>query len=745
MTTTQNTKQTYALKKLRTGKLVLALVGAFTVGAAATMTSADAAEWTARTADQIKQDIGDFSKPYTIQWGDTLSAIQEATGVDYHKLAEANGIKDVNVIYAGNALYNKDGYTAVANAQTGEVKVYQAQTPAPTANTQAAVSNAVANTVVKDVTESNDQKVQEIKQELQQAVQQEAVKPAEATKPVETVKPVQPAQPVQPTKPVETTKPVQPAKPVETTKPAETVKPAQPVETVKPVETNKPVENVKPAQPAQPVKPAETVKPAQPAQPAQPAVSAKGEALVQPELPEAVVSEKGQPEVQPALPEAVVSEKGEALVQPELPEKHIEEEQPSQPAKPAETVKPVQPAVSEKGEALVQDAKPEALVETEVVNNVIAFTETTQDDPELLEGKTRREEGVNGNEQVIFEIIKENGVVKSRTEISRKVTTAAKNAIVYRGTKKAAPVVTTKVVTETVEKDVANKVIEDDSLATGKTVVESKGTKTRVEQDYEVTYTNGVETSKVAKGEPREIAGTPGVVRKGTGHLLKYNNETTHVKPADGYTWEALNKVSDAEKSKMTDDVDNLRDIQLEDKNAEEDTKIATNLLNLTTLNNEFLKLINTERAAQGKKPLVVDENLVRLAKIRSDEQAGVGSLRTNGKKHTRPDGTRFNTVFNTLKDADMRYGTRGENALEDSSMTGSAVAMLNATELAKGMFEQWKSSPGHYRNMMSENYTSFGLSSSYAPHSTTTPEYYTGKTMVGITVFANDYDLPVR
>ena len=193
----------------------------------------------------------------------------------------------------------------------------------------------------------------------------------------------------------------------------------------------------------------------------------------------------------------------------------------------------------------------------------------------------------------------------------------------------------------------------------------------------------------------------------------------------------------------MTDDVDNLRDIQLEDKNAEEDTKIANKLLNLTTLNNEFLKLINTERAAQGKKPLVADENLIRLAKIRSDEQAGVGSLRSNGKKHTRPDGTHFASVFNTLENANERYGTRGENALEDSSMTGSAVAMLNATELAKGMFEQWKASPGHYRNMISENYTSFGVSSSYAPYSTTTPEYYTGKTMIGITVFANDYDLP--
>ena len=676
MTTTQNTKQTYALKKLRTGKLVLALVGAFTVGAAATTTSADAAEWTARTADQIKQDIGDFSKPYTIQWGDTLSAIQEATGVDYHKLAEANGITDVNMIYTGNALYNKDGYTAVANVQTGEVKVYQSETPAPTSNTQAAVSNAISNTVVKDVTDSKDEKVQEIKQELQQTVQpnvkvnfiqQDAIKPAEATKPVETVKPV------------ETTKPVQPTKPVETTKPAETVKPAQPAQPAKPVETVKPVETTKPV---------ETVKPVQPV------VSAKGEALVQPELPEAVVSEKGEALVQPALPEAVV--------------------------------------------------------ETEVVNNVITFGETTQDDPELLEGKTRREEGVNGNEQVTFEIVKENGVVKSRTEISRKVTTAAKNAIVYRGTKKAAPaqtVVTTKVVMETIEKDVADKVIEDDSIVVGKTVVESKGTKTRIEQDYEVTYTNGVETKKVAKGEPREIAGTPGVVRKGIGHLLKYNHETTHRKPVDGYTWESLNKMPDEEKSKITNFTDEALDIQLDEANAVEDMKIANQLLNLKRLNEEFAKLVNAERATQGRKPLVADENLIKLAKVRSDEQAGIGSLRTNGKKHTRPDGHKFWTVFNEhlTSEQNDRYGTKGENALEDSSMVASAHAVLNATELARDMFMQWKSSPGHYRNMMSEQYTSFGLSASYTPHSTTTPEYYTGKSMIGITVFANDHDLRVQ
>ena len=165
MRTTRNqrhkvhTKQTYSLKKLRTGKLVLALVGSFAVGTATIATSVNATEWTARTAEEIKQDIGDFNKPYTIKWGDTLSAIQEATGIDYHKIAADNGIEDVNLIYAGNLLYNKNGYTAVANVQTGEVKVYQAQTPTPTANTQAAVSNAVAKTVVKDVTDSKDEKV----------------------------------------------------------------------------------------------------------------------------------------------------------------------------------------------------------------------------------------------------------------------------------------------------------------------------------------------------------------------------------------------------------------------------------------------------------------------------------------------------------------------------------------------------------------------------------------------------------
>ena len=444
---------------------------------------------------------------------------------------------------------------------------------------------------------------------------------------------------------------------------------------------------------------------------------------------------KGEPLVQPALEELVITDKGKSEVQPELPE---------------------------------------ATVETVVVNEEIPFKETTQDDPELYQGLTNRVPGAKGSEKVTYEVVKENGVEKSRREIKREVTTPAKDAIIYRGTKPpvtakgeplvqpaleeyvakekgdpevqpALPEATVETVTERVEKEIVEKIIEDDSIAQGKSVVESNGTKPRTEQDYTVVKVNNEVVSKEAKGESREIDGTPKVVRKGTGHLLKYNHETTHRKPAEGYTWESLNKMPDEEKSRITNFTDEALDIQLDEANAVEDMKIANQLLNLKKLNEEFAKLVNAERATQGRKPLVADENLIKLAKIRSDEQAGIGSLRTNGKKHTRPDGTHFNTVFNILENADMRYGTRGENTMEDSSMVASAHAVLNATELARDMFLDWKSSPGHYRNMMSNQYTSFGLSASYTAHSTTTPEYYTGKSMIGVTVFANDYNLRVQ
>ena len=63
---------------------------------------AEAAEWTPRSVEQIKADI--TGKEYTIVWGDTLSAISEATNITVERLAQWNNISNIDLIFAGNKL-----------------------------------------------------------------------------------------------------------------------------------------------------------------------------------------------------------------------------------------------------------------------------------------------------------------------------------------------------------------------------------------------------------------------------------------------------------------------------------------------------------------------------------------------------------------------------------------------------------------------------------------------------------------
>mgnify|MGYP000249084676 CR=1 FL=1 len=76
-------------------------------GFSATTASADEVEWTARTVEQVKQDVKTDDKgvqEYTIKWGDTLSVISEATGASLDTLVQVNEIQDANLIYPGTVL-----------------------------------------------------------------------------------------------------------------------------------------------------------------------------------------------------------------------------------------------------------------------------------------------------------------------------------------------------------------------------------------------------------------------------------------------------------------------------------------------------------------------------------------------------------------------------------------------------------------------------------------------------------------
>ena len=249
----------YKLRKLRTGKFVTAMAGVLLLGTLFTskvdasvagydtVSTPDKLSWKPRTVEEVKAEIGDLSKPYVIKWGDTLFAIQEASGIDMNKIASDNGIKDMDLIYTGNVLYAKDGYTAIGNAETGEVKVYQEQSKVPAANTCEDINEVDEKIVSQDVTNKEDEKVQEIKKDVQKELERsrdtvgtskEPTKSVEQTEaPTTTTTTTEARKPAE--KPVEVTTPVATTEaPTTTTTTTEAPKPAEkPVEVTTPVAT----------------------------------------------------------------------------------------------------------------------------------------------------------------------------------------------------------------------------------------------------------------------------------------------------------------------------------------------------------------------------------------------------------------------------------------------------------------------------------------------------------------------------
>ena len=142
-------------------------------GFSATTASANEVEWTARTVEQVKQDVKTDDKgvqEYTIKWGDTLSVISEATGASLDTLVQVNEIQDANLIYPGTVLrFSADqkevtvdngteqrSYRVQNNNEVKEVETTEATTQAAeTETTQAAQATEATQTTQAAAASSN--------------------------------------------------------------------------------------------------------------------------------------------------------------------------------------------------------------------------------------------------------------------------------------------------------------------------------------------------------------------------------------------------------------------------------------------------------------------------------------------------------------------------------------------------------------------------------------------------------------
>ena len=108
--------------------------------------------WTARSVEQIKNDLTkiDNKTSYTVQYGDTLSTIAEALGVDVTVLANLNKITNMDLIFPETVLT-----TTVNEAE--EVTEVEIQTPQADSSEEA--TTATADLTTNQVT-VDDQTVQ---------------------------------------------------------------------------------------------------------------------------------------------------------------------------------------------------------------------------------------------------------------------------------------------------------------------------------------------------------------------------------------------------------------------------------------------------------------------------------------------------------------------------------------------------------------------------------------------------------
>ncbi|WP_261010744.1 LysM peptidoglycan-binding domain-containing protein [Streptococcus mitis] len=134
-------------------------------------TQAEEVLWTARSVEQIQNDLTktDNKTSYTVQYGDTLSTIAEALGVDATVLANLNKITNMDLIFPETVLT-----TTVNEAE--EVTEVEIQTPQAASSEE--VTTATADLTTNQVT-VDDQTVQVA--DLSQPI-------AEAPKAVETTR-----------------------------------------------------------------------------------------------------------------------------------------------------------------------------------------------------------------------------------------------------------------------------------------------------------------------------------------------------------------------------------------------------------------------------------------------------------------------------------------------------------------------------------------------------------------------------
>ena len=384
----------------------------------------------------------------------------------------------------------------------------------------------------------------------------------------------------------------------------------------------------------------------------------EGQALTQPELPEAPVEAKGTQEegkegqalTQPTLPEAPIESKGtqeegkegQALTQPELPEAPVEAKGTQEEGKT--------------GQALVQDQLPEykvtegTLVETSTTD-LDYKTETTEDPTKYTDEETVVRNGEKGSQVTkttykTVEGVKTDQVLSTSTEVTKEPV----NQQVSRGTK---PIEGT-LVEESLEKIPFKEVVkEDDQLKKGLEVVAQEGKEGQKKITKTFNTIKGVKTEDAPK-VTEEIIEAPQdkILKRGTKTFEKPVLTITAVEPKD------LKRTSDVKYSLENPSKAAIKSITLTLKKGDEIVKtlnISPDDLTTTLTDLQYYKDYKLETKMVYDRGEGDEEEVLKEEPLRIDlKKVEIKNIKETSLMSVDADGNETDTSLLTEKPTDV-------------------------------------------------------------------------------------------
>ena len=409
----------------------------------------------------------------------------------------------------------------------------------------------------------------------------------------------------------------------------------------------------------------------------------EGQALTQPELPESKVESKGTQEAgkegqsltQPELPEAIVESKGtqevgkegQALTQPELPEAIVESKGTQEVGKEGQSL--TQPELPEAiveskgtqeegkaGQALVQDQLPEykvtegTLVE-ESTTEIDYKTETTEDPTKYTDEETVLRNGEKGSQVTkttykTVEGVKTDQVLSTSTEVTKEPV----NQQVSRGTK---PIEGT-LVEESLEKiPFEEKIEEDAQLKNGLEVVAQEGKEGQKKITKTFNTIKGVKTEDAPKVTEEVIeAPQDRILKRGTKTFEKPVLTLTAVEPKD------LKRTSDVKYSLENPSKAAIKSITLTLKKGNEIVKtlnVSPDNLTASLTDLQYYKDYKIETKmvydrGEGDEEVVLNEEPLRL----DLKKVEIKNIKETSLMSVDADGNETDTSLLTEKPADV-------------------------------------------------------------------------------------------